>query len=51
VLTVEPGICMPDECFGPRLENNVAITQGGPVKLMGRIPVETDEIKHLMRSR
>ncbi len=48
VLTVEPGIYIPEEGFGIRLENNVLVTEAGPVDLTAAIPVEADEIEHLM---
>ena len=48
VLTVEPGIYLPDEGFGIRLENDVLVTENGPVDLMADIPVEADEIEALM---
>lgn len=48
VLTVEPGIYLPDEGFGIRLENDVLVTENGPVDLMADIPVEADEIETLM---
>jgi Xaa-Pro aminopeptidase len=50
VLTVEPGVYIPDEGFGIRLENNVLVTESGPIDLMGDIPVEAEEIEALMRS-
>ena len=49
VLTVEPGIYIPEEGLGVRLENNVLLTDEGPVDLMAHIPVEGDEIEALMR--
>ena len=51
VLTVEPGIYVPDEGFGVRLENNIVVTESGPVDLMAGIPVETEEIEELMNGR
>ena len=48
VLTVEPGIYLPDEGFGIRLENNVLITRNGPVDLTADIPVEAAEIESLV---
>ena len=48
VMTVEPGIYLPDEGFGIRLENNVLITKNGPVDLTADIPVEADEIEELV---
>lgn len=51
VLTVEPGIYIPDEGFGIRLENDIVVTHDGPVDLMADIPVEADEIENLMQRR
>jgi Xaa-Pro aminopeptidase len=48
VLTVEPGIYLPKEGFGVRLENDIVVTENGPVDLMTDIPVEADEIEELM---
>lgn len=49
VLTVEPGIYIPAEGIGVRLENNIVVTERGPIDLMADIPVEADEIEALMR--
>lgn len=49
VLTVEPGIYIPAEGIGVRLENNILVTEKGPIDLMGHIPVDADEIEALMR--
>ena len=49
-MTVEPGIYIPEEGFGVRLENDVMITSDGQVDLMADIPIEADEIEDLMRS-
>lgn len=49
VFTVEPGIYIPAEGFGIRLEDDVIIQQSGaPLNLMQRIPIEADEIEELM---
>jgi Xaa-Pro aminopeptidase len=48
VLTVEPGIYLPKEGFGVRLENDIVVTESGPVDLMADIPVEAEEIEDLM---
>ncbi len=50
VLTVEPGIYLPDEGFGVRLENDIVVTESGPVDLMAGIPVAAEEIESLMHS-
>lgn len=48
VFTVEPGIYIPDENIGIRLENDVVITEDGIFDLMRNIPIESDEIETLM---
>ena len=51
VFTVEPGIYIPDEGFGIRLEDDVVIQeQGAPFNLMKNIPLEIEEIEELMNS-
>ena len=51
VFTVEPGIYIPDEGFGIRLEDDVVIQeQGEPFNLMKNIPIEAEEIEELMNS-
>lgn len=49
VFTVEPGIYIPEEGMGIRLEDNVVIQeQGEPLNLMAHIPIEIAEIEALM---
>ena len=48
VMTVEPGIYLPEEGFAVRLEDDVIITADGVVNLMADTPIETDEIEALM---
>jgi Xaa-Pro aminopeptidase len=49
VFTVEPGIYIPEENLGIRLEDDVVIQKNGePFNLMGNIPIEVDEIEELM---
>ena len=51
VFTVEPGIYIPDEGFGVRLEDDVVVQEKGePFNLMGNIPIEAEEIENLMNS-
>ncbi|WP_191858624.1 aminopeptidase P family protein [Hanstruepera ponticola] len=51
VFTVEPGIYIPDEGFGVRLEDDVVIQESGePFNLMANIPIEADEIEEIMNS-
>ena len=49
VFTVEPGIYIPNEGFGVRLEDDVVIQeQGEPFNLMQNIPIEAEEIEDIM---
>jgi len=51
VFTVEPGIYIPEEGFGIRLEDNVVVQkEGAPLNLMQNIPILADEIEELMNS-
>jgi Xaa-Pro aminopeptidase len=51
VMTVEPGIYIPEEGLAVRLENDVLVTENGPIDLMADIPIELDEIERLMQKR
>ncbi|SDD69408.1 Xaa-Pro aminopeptidase [Pricia antarctica] len=51
VFTVEPGIYIPQEKMGVRLEDDVVIQhKGEPFNLMGDIPIEVGEIEELMNA-
>ena len=51
VFTVEPGIYLPNEGFGIRLEDDIVIqAKGDPLNLMNDIPIEIEEIEELMNS-
>jgi Xaa-Pro aminopeptidase len=51
VFTVEPGIYIPDESFGIRLEDDLVIQEKGePFNLMRNIPIEAEELEDLMNS-
>jgi Xaa-Pro aminopeptidase len=51
VLTIEPGIYIPEEELGIRLENNVIIREDGVEDLMANIPIQADEIEALMNAK
>ena len=49
VLTVEPGIYIPEEGFGIRIEDDVVVQKKGiPFNLSKNIPKDPDEIEYLM---
>ncbi len=48
VLTVEPGIYLPEENLGVRIEDDVLVTAEGCIVLSGHIPREIDTIESLM---
>lgn len=50
VFTVEPGIYIPEEKIGIRLEDNVVITKDGHINLMKNIPIHAEEIESLMNA-
>ncbi len=51
VFTVEPGIYLPDEGFGIRLEDDVVIQENEePFNLMRNIPITVEEIEELMNT-
>jgi len=48
-FTCEPGIYIPEERLGIRLEDDLVVQKKGPpLNLMGSIPIEADEIETLM---
>ncbi len=51
IMTVEPGLYIPEEGLGVRLENDVLITDRGPVDLMGSIALDPGDIEKLMAAR
>jgi len=50
VVTLEPGIYIPKERIGIRLENNILLVKNGNIDLMAHIPMEIDAIESLMVS-
>jgi Xaa-Pro aminopeptidase len=50
-MTVEPGIYIPEEGLAVRLENDVLVTESGPVDLASQVPIEPDEIEDLLARR
>jgi Xaa-Pro aminopeptidase len=51
VFTCEPGIYIPEENLGIRIEDDLVVQKSGdPINLMGHIPIEVEEIEDLMNS-
>jgi Xaa-Pro aminopeptidase len=48
VLTIEPGIYIPDEKLGVRIEDNYMATETGLVKLSEKIPCEASDVERSM---
>ncbi|WP_158796540.1 aminopeptidase P family protein [Pedobacter sp. L105] len=51
VLTCEPGIYIPEEGFGIRLENDILLTENGNIDLMATVPIEAEEIEEIMNTK
>lgn len=50
VFTCEPGIYIPDENMGIRIEDDILVTKDGNFNLMKNIPKEVEEIEELMNA-
>ena len=51
VVTNEPGIYIPDEALGVRIENDFLITEDGAENLSPELPTAADEIEAMMRGK
>jgi Xaa-Pro aminopeptidase len=49
VLTIEPGLYLPDEPLGIRIEDDVLVTEDGHELLSGALPRDADEVEAIMR--
>ena len=50
VFTCEPGIYIPEEGIGVRIENDILVTDDSPIDLSKNIPVEVEEIEEYMNA-
>ncbi len=48
VLSCEPGIYIKEEGMGIRIENNILVTDRGPIDLMAEVPIEAEDIEERM---
>lgn len=51
VITIEPGIYLPDEKIGVRIEDDVVITAKGATVLSKMVPKQADEIERVMAGK
>ncbi len=51
VLTCEPGIYIPEEGIGCRLENDYVLTETGNINLTAAMPIEIEEIEELINKK
>ena len=51
VVTIEPGIYLPNEGFGVRIEDNFLVTETGMERLVPKIPRRSDELEALASLR
>jgi len=51
VVTIEPGIYLPDEEIGVRIEDDILVTKDGPENLSSAIPKSVDDIEARLASR
>jgi Xaa-Pro aminopeptidase len=48
VITIEPGIYIPEENIGVRIEDTILVTENGCRVLSGALPKEVEEIEKLV---
>ena len=48
VITIEPGLYIPEENIGVRIEDTLLVTETGSKNLSGALPHEPDEIERLV---
>jgi Xaa-Pro aminopeptidase len=51
VLTIEPGIYLPDKGFGVRIEDEVLVTETGARLLSDGLPRRAEEVERWMAAR
>jgi Xaa-Pro aminopeptidase len=51
VITIEPGVYIPEENIGVRIEDIILITESGATVMSGALPTSPDEIEHALGPR
>jgi Xaa-Pro aminopeptidase len=49
-FTIEPGIYIPEEKIGVRIEDDVLMTESGPVLMTAKLPRDPDDVEKVMAS-
>jgi len=49
IITIEPGLYLPDENIGIRIEDDIHVTASGPKNLSSKLPVDRKGVEALMR--
>ena len=51
VLSCEPGLYIKEEEIGIRIENDILVSENGPIDLLKNVPIEVEEIEALMKGK
>ena len=51
VITIEPGIYIPEKALGVRIEDDILVTETGYTVLSGFVPKEVEEIEKLVQKK
>ena len=51
VITIEPGVYIPEENIGIRIEDVILVTETGAKVLSGALPTDPDEIERALAQR
>ena len=51
VITIEPGIYLPEENIGVRIEDIILVTETGAKVMSGALPTGPDEIERALAQR
>ncbi len=51
VLSCEPGLYIKEEEIGIRIENDILVSENGPIDLLKNVPIEVEEIETLMKGK
>ncbi|HEY1586536.1 MAG TPA: aminopeptidase P family protein [Polyangia bacterium] len=51
VITIEPGIYIPEKKLGVRIEDTILVTRSGPKLLSGALPREADAVERAMAAK